>query len=257
MSCQRYRHAIVDHAFGADLDPGAAAHLESCPACLEAFDEQRRLIGELDDRLQAAVAIDHSPRFVAATLARIESSPRTVHWWQARWAIPAAAALAAIAIAAAIPFRSGDAPLSTPPPRVDARVPEPAPPASGRSPVVTPPPAVVVKDAGRRPASTEQRPVAAGVSKPAPLEAPVVIVPAAASQAVRDYMTMVRRGRFAVAEAEAEPRERASGLAADLTIDSLSVQSLDLAAMDEINPPDAGKPRPDAAAEPNAANEER
>lgn len=256
MSCHRYRHAIVDHALGADLDGVAAAHLESCPACREAFDEQRRLIGALDDHLHAAVTIDHSPRFVAATLARIESSPRPVHLWRAWWAIPAAAALAAIAIAAGIPFRSGDAPLSTPPPRVDARSSEPAPPASDRSRGVAPP-AVVVTDAGRRAASTGQRPVAAGVNERAPLEEPVVIVPAAASQALRDYMTMVRRGVFAVAGAEAEPRERAAGLAADLTIDSLSVQSLDLAAMDEINPPGAGTPRPDAAAELNAANEER
>ena len=74
MSCDRYTGAIVDHACGAEISADAAAHLKVCAACSRTFDEQRRLLQDLDQELQVALAIEPSARFVADVMTGVERS---------------------------------------------------------------------------------------------------------------------------------------------------------------------------------------
>ena len=91
MSCQRYADAIVDHACGAELGPDAAAHLTVCRECRQRLDEQRRLVNGMDAELQAALAIEPSPRFTADVLARVERRSQGSRRW-VWWTTPAVAA---------------------------------------------------------------------------------------------------------------------------------------------------------------------
>ena len=69
MSCDRYTVAIVDHACGAEIPADAATHLRTCGACSRLFDEQRRLLQDLDQELQRALAIEPSARFLPDAMA--------------------------------------------------------------------------------------------------------------------------------------------------------------------------------------------
>ena len=84
MSCDRHTGAIIDHACGADITTEAAAHLDGCAPCRRVFDEQRRLVQDLDAQLALALEVDPSPRFVPGVLARVERSAfggRNAMWW--------------------------------------------------------------------------------------------------------------------------------------------------------------------------------
>ena len=99
MSCDRYTSAIVDHACGAEIAADAAAHLKVCAACSRMFDEQRRLLQDLDQELQVALAIEPSARFVADAMAGMQRSAqrrRAIIWWSAP--VAAAAVLVLLAL---------------------------------------------------------------------------------------------------------------------------------------------------------------
>ena len=99
MSCDRYTSAIVDHACGAEIAADAAAHLKVCAACSSMFDEQRRLLQDLDQELQVALAIEPSARFVADAMAGMQRSAqrrRAIIWWSAP--VAAAAVLVLLAL---------------------------------------------------------------------------------------------------------------------------------------------------------------
>ena len=98
MSCDRYTSAIVDHACGAEIAADAAAHLKVCAACSSMFDEQRRLLQDLDQELQVALAIEPSARFVADAMAGMKRSAerrRAIIWWS----VPVAAAAVLVLLA--------------------------------------------------------------------------------------------------------------------------------------------------------------
>ena len=99
MSCDRYTGAIVDHACGAEISADAAAHLKVCAACSRTFDEQRRLLQDLDQELQVALAIEPSARFVADVMTGVQRSAqrrRAIIWWSAP--VAAAAVLVLLAL---------------------------------------------------------------------------------------------------------------------------------------------------------------
>ena len=99
MSCDRYTGAIVDHACGAEISVEAAAHLKVCAACSRTFDEQRRLLQDLDQELQVALAIEPSARFVADVMTGVERSSqrrRAIIWWSAPLAAAAVLVLLAL-----------------------------------------------------------------------------------------------------------------------------------------------------------------
>ena len=72
MSCDRHTDAIVDHACGAEIAAEAAAHLDGCAACRRMFDEQLRLVRDLDGQVALALPIEPSPRFVPEAMARVD-----------------------------------------------------------------------------------------------------------------------------------------------------------------------------------------
>ena len=101
MSCDRYTAAIVDHACGAEIAADAAAHMRTCGICGRMFDEQRRLLQDLDEELQRALSIEPSARFVPDAMAGVERSAlrsRKMMWWSA--SVAAAAALVLVAVGA-------------------------------------------------------------------------------------------------------------------------------------------------------------
>ncbi|HXW05066.1 MAG TPA: hypothetical protein VD833_07535 [Vicinamibacterales bacterium] len=105
MSCERYTAAIVDHACGAEIAADAAAHLAVCTTCRRTFDEQLRLLLDVDRHLQTALDIEPSTPFVRNVMARARRSAqrrRQAAWWGA----PAAAA-ALMLVTFAVPRESG------------------------------------------------------------------------------------------------------------------------------------------------------
>jgi hypothetical protein len=183
MSCVRYTTAIVDHACGAEIAADAAAHLKLCAGCTCMFDERRRLLQDLDQELQVALAIEPSARFVAETMAEVERSTnrrRTVQWWS----VPvAAAAVLVLLTLGSLRFserRPADRHL---PVALESAAPaSAAPPAPARD---TP----RVADAPRR-ISTPTK----AVRKPERRLDDHVVVPPGQLQAIERYMTLVRRG---------------------------------------------------------------
>ena len=219
MSCDRHTSAIVDHACGAEIAAEAAAHLNGCAACRRLFDEQRRLLQDLDGR-QLALAIEPSPRFVPAVLARVERSTLRVRrpcWWGGA---AAAAVLVLVALGSWRPEERQDAN------RQAARVPSevssaavvdhrPSQVTPSTSPEATPRQA----DARRRVARPQ------GVADHAsPLEAEVV-VPPTESRALARYLALVRRGAL---DASTLASSDGTGVAAptELVIVPLAVDTL-------------------------------
>ncbi len=191
MSCDRYTGAIVDHACGADIAADATAHLKVCAACRRMFDEQRRLLQDLDEELQVALAIEPSARFVADAMASVERSSqrrRGIIWWSAP--VAAAAVLVLLALGS---LRFGErrpadrhapaAVQTASSARAADRTPSvaaPTAPAEAAPRVTAAPrrgggPATVVRKAERR-LDTD------------------VVVPAGQLRALERYMTLVRRG---------------------------------------------------------------
>lgn len=221
MSCERYTSAIVDHACGAEIAPDAAAHLGSCAGCRWVFDEQRRVLGDLARQLELALQIEPSARFVPEVLARVERSEfggRSLMWW-----VVPAAATALLLLVTLASLRSGE------PPAADRH-------ATAVRPLVSSAPHADAVPSGSAPSTTpEARPrlshTRQHVDRPrvvvkrlGPAE-PEVLVPAARSQALARYLTLVRRGAL-----DASALVGSEGTLAvaptDLVIAPLSVEAL-------------------------------
>lgn len=223
MSCDRYTGAIVDHACGAEIAADAAAHLRGCAVCSRMFDEQRRLLQDLDQELQIALAIEPSARFLAEAMAGVERSARRwrkIMWWSA----PATAAAVLIlvtlgslrlgerrpadrhepaALHTASSALAGDRTTSNAAPSANA----------GGAPRLA---------AARRRSSESTKVV---VREPGSRVEADVVVPAAQSRALERYLTLVRRGAL---DASALANSDRTGVAAptDLIIAPLSVEAL-------------------------------
>jgi hypothetical protein len=103
MSCDRHVTSIDGHAYGADLDPAAARHLEACASCRERLDAGRRAIRGLDDELQNLLAVDPSQGFARGVRARVEAGQGPSRFLPSRllpWSVAGAMA-ASIAMAVA------------------------------------------------------------------------------------------------------------------------------------------------------------
>jgi hypothetical protein len=189
MSCERYAAAITDYACGADIEHDARAHLDACDRCRVRYDEERLALGDLDAALSRALAIEPSPGFERAVLARIErhpsARPRLILWT----ALAAAAALMIIAGLAAI--RSSRESV-VPTPAQDVRI---APPELRRPPAPQPQPVAPPAIARTKPAPPSTPPPAR-VREPKPLPQPEVIVAADQAEALARYLALVRGGRI-------------------------------------------------------------
>ena len=189
MSCDRYTSAIVDHACGAEIAADAAAHLKVCAACSSMFDEQRRLLQDLDQELQVALAIEPSARFVADVMTGVERSSqrrRALIWWSAP--VAAAAVLVLLALGS---LRFGE---RRPADRHEPAAVQTA--SSARAVDRTPSGAAPSAPAGAAPRVTAA-PRRGGERVKVVREPnghPDVLVPAGQLRALERYMTLVRRG---------------------------------------------------------------
>jgi hypothetical protein len=191
MSCDRYIGAIVDHACGAEIAADAAAHLKVCAACSRTFDEQRRLLQDLDRELQVALAIEPSARFVADAMAGVQRSAnrwRRVMWWSAPLA--AAAVLVLVALGSLRFGEQGPADRHEPPAVQTASSAHVAYPTQTAAAPSAPAQGAPRVTAARR-RSGERTMVAREPERR--LDADVV-VPAGQLRAIERYMTLVRRG---------------------------------------------------------------
>jgi hypothetical protein len=67
MRCEDLDPLIEELATGADADPGAALHLESCPAC----QARLRLAQAIERSLESRERPDPPPRFTTSVMARV------------------------------------------------------------------------------------------------------------------------------------------------------------------------------------------
>jgi hypothetical protein len=191
MSCDRYTDAIADHACGAEIAADAAEHLKVCAACGRMFNEQRRLLEDLDQELQDALKIEPSARFVADAMARAERSAqrwRPAMWWSAPLAAAAVLVLLAIGSLRFAERRPADRHESPPVQTASsAHVADPTTTVAAPSaPAVDAPRVTAAPWRGGGPTKIVREPERR-------LDADVV-VPAGRLRAIERYMTLVRRG---------------------------------------------------------------
>ncbi len=123
MACLRFADALKDHAAGADLPPGARAHVERCADCREQLARERDLVADITGGLERALRLEPSVEFAAHVRERIAAEAAAPTWWRA-WRLAlgiASLVLVAALVATMLAVRTGA------PPRVPdvAKGPEP------------------------------------------------------------------------------------------------------------------------------------
>jgi hypothetical protein len=238
MSCDRHTDAIVDHACGAEIAADAAAHLDGCAACRRMFDEQRRLVRDLDEQMALALGIEPSPRFVPAAMAQVERAAfgrRTTMWWSG-----AAAAAAVLLLGTFASLRSGERMGDRRPAAAVASVAS-APAADRAAPPTTPPASPGPRSRPIESRRRVDRPRSA-VERPGRIASDVV-VPLSESRALARYLALVRGGAL---DASTLPSSDGTGadapaelVIAPLAVDSLAVTDVN-AGIGPVNRRDTG-----------------
>jgi hypothetical protein len=225
MSCQRYASEITDHACGAEIAPDAAEHLRVCASCRALFDEQRRVLGDMDRELQLALAVEPSERFASGVRARVERAPAVggaALWWRAL----AAAAVVIVAIAIGSMTRGGR-------PAVVREEPLPLGAASA-PPVAESAPPLVASGAPRDDSSRTDSPrrvERTSRRQPTPAAAAAelqVVVDPKQTSAIARYLSLVRSGTLDTSHL-AKPLESGAEPPPDLVVAPLRVQAISVA----------------------------
>jgi hypothetical protein len=185
------------------------------------FDEQRRLLQDLDQELHGALAIEPSARFVADVMTGVE---RSANRWRRNvwWSVPVAAA-AVLVLVALGSLRFGEQ-------RPDDRREPAAVQTASSAHVADPAPTVATPSAPAQGApglKTAPRRAAGPrvVRKPERRFDAEVVVPEGQLRALERYMTLVRRGAL---DTSALANSEKTGVTAptDLVIAPLTVQAL-------------------------------
>jgi hypothetical protein len=103
MGCANYKDWLSDAALGAldaQRDAVLRAHLAECAACRAALEAERALFAAMDAGLEASVAAEPSPEFVARVRMRLAEEPAPRAAWLTGWLPVTATAMAVIALAA-------------------------------------------------------------------------------------------------------------------------------------------------------------
>jgi hypothetical protein len=193
MSCQRFREAISDHACGAPLGDAAAAHLGSCTRCRGAFDEEQRLISQVDLDLRRALAITASDSFAQRVSVRAHGAPVnagagtvSTRWWLGA----AAAAVIVVGVYFASPAHDRGAPQQAATP--SASTPEQVPSARVDTPSAATLPTLAPTRAKKRPAGSSRQSI--GVAGARARTEPEVVVSATQARAIARMKELVRNG---------------------------------------------------------------
>jgi negative regulator of sigma E activity len=99
MACAKYKDWLSDAALGAldaARDGELRAHLRECAACRAALEEERALLAAIDAGLEASVAAEPSPSFVAQVRMRVAEEAPPSRAWLAGWLPVTATAVAAL-----------------------------------------------------------------------------------------------------------------------------------------------------------------
>jgi anti-sigma factor RsiW len=117
MGCKPYKEILTDAALGA-LEPSRetefAAHLARCEACRAALDRERHLLAAINFGIEASVAAEPSPEFLARMRRRLEEEQLPMRLWFSGWVPIAVGALAALALVTVwIARRSAVGPVAT------------------------------------------------------------------------------------------------------------------------------------------------
>jgi hypothetical protein len=202
------------------------------------FDEQLRLLQELDQQLEEALVIQPSARFVPDVLARVERPE--LRWRKMLWWSPAAAA-AVLMIVTFGSLRSGEyRTADRQNPAASSSVSSAPVAGHARSEAVPPtrPEAMPGPTVQRRRAT-----LARGVvERPSGVE-PDVVVPAVQSHAIARYLALVRRGELDTS-AFARSNETDIVVPTDLVIAPLSVEDLAVTDVDNGIGPDVDRRGP-------------
>jgi hypothetical protein len=147
MSCERYRKAVTDVALGAPAPAGMESHLDACPACRAALEQERGLLARVDAELRAALGVGPSPALVPRLRQRLtEEEPWPWAW--SRWLSWGVAASLLLALGVLLlprgdrgPSREASAPEAAAPRAVPAGpvaphagIPSSGPPAAAKAP---------------------------------------------------------------------------------------------------------------------------
>ncbi len=143
MSCTHEREAVLAAARAESAPPEVERQLQSCPACRETFERERRLLGQIDEVLGDALSLRPSPELLPRIRRAVESSKAPS--WSSAWFLPVAAGGAALAVAAWLLARPPAAQRPAPEARID-----PPPASASAAPPVSAPPAVPAKAAAAR-----------------------------------------------------------------------------------------------------------
>src|SRR5262245_37093097 len=95
MSCSRFLSAIREHALGAPLAPGAAAHLAVCSECQAQFAREERLMAVIGTALDEVTSIQPASDFLPRLRTHVETS---AHRQPTSWLTLAGAVTVAVAV---------------------------------------------------------------------------------------------------------------------------------------------------------------
>ena len=202
MDCRRFSEKLADAAIqpGELRDTGMAAHLETCAACRQELEAQRRLAQAMDLGLAAAVSAEPSPSFAAGVRARLEAEPAPRGSWFTGW-VPVAAGALAVLVLMVIWFARQEG--QDPVPGLHQEVSREA----AHHPVIVPDEAHVATARGKMPVrqNRESRPRGAPAVRAARIREPEVIVPPGQREAVLRFYTVMWSGRVEVSALLVKP----------------------------------------------------
>jgi hypothetical protein len=72
MICGRYKNALLElAAAGAEANPQLHAHLQGCPSCRSAFENERSLFASIDSCLRSSANVELPPSFIPTVRAQL------------------------------------------------------------------------------------------------------------------------------------------------------------------------------------------
>jgi hypothetical protein len=79
MICVHYKQALFElAAAGAEPNPQLRAHLQACPSCRSAFENERSLFASIDSCLRSSANVELPPSFIPAVRAQLWREPPSV-----------------------------------------------------------------------------------------------------------------------------------------------------------------------------------
>lgn len=222
MGCNQYQDQLMDAALGGlppEREAALHAHLRECASCRSEFDRQQRLCAAMDQALEAGVAAEPSPEFLARIRTKIAEQPAPGREWLGGW-LPVAAGAVAVVALLVVWFFSREA--VQPAPQVSP-VAEVAPRPKPAERPATMPPQVAVRRA--RPSARPS--LLAASAKRADL--PEVLVPEDQQAGVRWLYQAMHRHPATVIGILAEVAAQTDAASAPIQVEELKIKPMEIA----------------------------